>query len=53
MSGCAMLVVLLAVRILIMAQELRKTRKKMQSLPYNTENAKYHTKGKRLVRAKY
>lgn len=47
MSGCAILVAIPAVGI--MAQELHKTRAKMQSLPYSTKNEKYQTKGKRLV----
>lgn len=49
MSGCAILVAIPAVGILIMAQELHKTRAKMQSLPYSAKNEKYQTKGKRLV----
>lgn len=36
-----MVVVITAVGIVIMAQALYKTKAKMQSLPYSTENAKY------------
>lgn len=41
MSEYAMMVVITAVGILIMAQALHKTKAKMLSLPYSTENMKY------------